>query len=54
MVVTYFVVWPLVSSPLQTVLLAIYSEPIFYESLQGTEERLHQTRFAQRHLLHVH
>ena len=54
MVVTYSVVQSLVSSQLQTVLLVIYSEPILCESSQGTEEHLHQTRFAQPHLLYVH
>ena len=54
MAVTYSAVWLLLSSPLQTVLLAISSEPVLCEISHGTQEGLHQTRFLQPPLLHVH
>ena len=54
MAVTYTVAWSLVSSPFLTSLSKIPSELFSCGSLQGKEEHLHQTRFAQPLLLHVH
>ena len=52
--VTYSAVWSLVSSPVQTSLPPISSEPLLCESSRGTEERLHHTRLVQPSLLHAH
>ena len=51
---TYTVAWSSVSSLFLTSLPNISSEPFSCESLQGKEEHLHQTRFVQPLLLHVH
>ena len=52
--VTYSAVWSLVSSPVQTSLPPISSEPFLCESSRGTEERLHHTKLVQPSLLHAH
>ena len=51
--VTYSAVWSLVSSPVQTSLTPISSEPFLCESSRGTEERLHHTRLVRPSLLHA-